>query len=165
VPSIKGGATSRWTARLYDDTFRCWLMKDTSVLNPGLPSEVMVQRQLDALVERPSSTLVQYQKVNAIFRNSLIEGTTTKERTLYVNEGRRDNHLAMVTRPPTSPSGSVFFLEEQSYATHFPHNDALVMTAHIGRCKVSKILVDGKSGVNILYGHTLDRMEDTFKLA
>jgi len=57
-----------------------------------------VQRQPEALAEHPSSTLVQCREVNAIFENSLIEGTTTKERTLYVNKARRDNHLATVTR-------------------------------------------------------------------
>ena len=48
---------------------------------------------------------------------------------------------------------------------HFLHNDALVMTAHIGCCKVSKILVDKGSYVNILYDHALDQMRDTLELA
>jgi len=36
---------------------------------------------------------------------------------------------------------------------------------HIDCCKVSKILVDGRSSVNILYGHALNRMEGTPELA
>ena len=48
---------------------------------------------------------------------------------------------------------------------HFPHNDGLVMTAHFGCCKVSKILVNRGCSVNILYGHALDRMGDTPELA
>ena len=44
-------------------------------------------------------------------------------------------------------------------------NDALVVTAHIECCKVSKILVDGQSSINILYGHALGRMDDTPELA
>ena len=47
----------------------------------------------------------------------------------------------------------------------FMHNDALVVMIHIGCCKVLKILVDRESSVNILYGHALDRMKDTLKLA
>jgi len=47
----------------------------------------------------------------------------------------------------------------------FPHNDAWVMTVYIECCKVSKILVNKESSVNILYGHPLDRMEDTPELA
>jgi len=66
-----------------------------------------------------------------------------------------------VTYSPTSLDGLVFFSEEYSYVVRFPHNVTLVVTAHIGCCKVSKILVNGGSSVNILYGHTLDRMDDT----
>jgi len=57
------------------------------------------------------------------------------------------------------------FSEEDSYAVHFPHNDALVVTTQIRSSKVSKILVDGGNSINILYGHALDRMENTPKLA
>jgi len=39
------------------------------------------------------------------------------------------------------------------------------VTAHIGFCKVLKILADGGSSINILYGHALDLMEDTPELA
>ena len=59
----------------------------------------------------------------------------------------------------------VFFLEEDAYAMHFPHNDALVVAIHIGCCKVLKILVDVWSSVNILYEHSLCRIEDTPELA
>ena len=103
--------------------------------------------------------------MNLIFKNSPIEGTTTKERTLYVNKAQKDNHLATGTHPPTSLRGPLFFSEEDSYAMHFLHNDVLVVTTQIRRCKVSEILVDGESSVNILYGHALDRMEDTPELA
>jgi len=90
-----------------------------------------------------------------------MEGTTTKERIHYVNEARRVNYPAIATRPPTSRGGLVFFSEEDVYSVHFSHNNALVVTVYIGCCKVSKILVDGRSNINILYGHALDRMEDT----
>ena len=46
-----------------------------------------------------------------------------------------------------------------------PHNDALVVTVHTGCCKVSKILVYGRSSVNILYEHALDWMDDAPELA
>jgi len=48
---------------------------------------------------------------------------------------------------------------------HFSHTDALVVPIHIGYCKVSKILINGESSVNILYEHALNRMEDTLELA
>jgi len=103
--------------------------------------------------------------VNTIFGSSLIEDTTTKERTVYVNEAWRDNYPTIVTRPPTSPGKPVFFSKEDAYSVHFSHNDALVVIVHISCCKVLKILVNGGSSVNILYGYALDRMEDTPKLA
>ena len=43
-------------------------------------------RSPEALAEHLDNTLVQYGKVNAIFDNSPIEGSTTKERILYINE-------------------------------------------------------------------------------
>jgi len=101
-----------------------------------------VQGQPETTDEHAGSTLVQYKKVNTIFENSLVEGTTTKERTIYINEARRDNHLTIVTRPPISPGRPVFFSGEDAYSVHFSHNDALVMTVHIDCYKVSKILVD-----------------------
>ena len=50
-------------------------------------------------------------------------------------------------------------------AVHFPHNDALVITMHISNCRMSKILVDCGSSINILYGGALDIMEDTLEAA
>ena len=44
---------------------------------------------------------------------------------------------------------------------HFLHNDALIVTLLIGNFRVSKILIDRGSSINILYGGALDMMEDT----
>ena len=122
-----------------------------------------MQRQLGTTNEHPSSTLIQYREVNTIFRNSPMKGTIIKEKTIYINEARRDNYPAIVNCPPTSPGRPVSFSEEDaySYSVHFSHNDALIVMVHVGCCKVSKILVDGGNSVNILYSHALDRMEDT----
>ena len=76
-----------------------------------------------------------------------------------------DNYPAIETRPLISPGEPVFFSEKDAYYVHVSHNDALVVTVHIGYCKGLKILVDGRSIINILYGQTLDRMEDTPELA
>ena len=72
-------------------------------------AELDANQQPETIDEHLGSTLVQYREVNAIFRNSPIEGTTAKERTLCVNETRRGDYPAIVTRPPAPPSGSVFF--------------------------------------------------------
>jgi len=66
---------------------------------------------------------------------------------------------------PPSPLGRpIFFSKVDAYAVYFPHNDALVIIMHICCCRVLKILVDGGSSVNVLYGHTLDQMEGTPEL-
>jgi len=119
-------------------------------------SEIRVQRQPKTMDECPGSDLIQYREVNAIFGTSPVEGTTAKGRAIYVNEARRDSYLAILTCPPSPLDIFVFFLKEDAYVVHFPHNDALVMTIHIDCCNVSKISANGGSSVNILYGHTLD---------
>ena len=48
---------------------------------------------------------------------------------------------------------------------HFPHNNALIITMLNCNCLVSKILVDGGSFVNILYGGALDKIEDIEEIA
>ena len=48
---------------------------------------------------------------------------------------------------------------------HFLHNDTLIVTMTIGNCQMSKVLVDGRSSVNILYEGALDLMEDTLETA
>jgi len=40
---------------------------------------------------------------------------------------------------------------------HFPHNEALIVTMIIRNYRMSKVLVDGGSSVNILYESALDR--------
>jgi len=89
------------------------------------------------------NTLFQYQGINAIFENSPIEGTTAKERTLYVNEVRRDDYPTIMTLPFTPPDRPVFFSKEDSFPMRFLHNDALIMMVHIGYYKISKILMHG----------------------
>ena len=67
----------------------------------------------------------------------------------------------MLTDPPLTPSRPISFLDVDALVVHFPHNDALIVTILIGNYRVSKILVDRGSSVNILHGGILDRMEDT----
>jgi len=79
--------------------------------------------------------------------------TTAKGRAIYVNEAQRDYYPAILTRPLSPLGRPIFFSEEDAYVIHFSHNDALVVTIHIGYYQVSKIFVEGGSSVKILYGH------------
>jgi len=57
------------------------------------------------------------------------------------------------------------FLKANACAVYFLHNNALIVTMHISNCRVSKILVESESNINILYGGALDRIEDTLEMA
>jgi len=70
----------------------------------------------------------------------------------------------VLTGPPSTPSRLITFSDADAQTVFFPHIDALVITMHIENCRVSKILVDAGSTVNILYGGALDRMEDTLEM-
>ena len=67
----------------------------------------------------------------------------------------------VLTRPPLAPSKPISFSDSDASVVHFSHNNALIIIMIISNCRMSMILVDGESTVNILYGGTLDRMEDT----
>ena len=118
----------------------------------------------EAPAEDLGSTLIQYREVNAIFKNSPIEGTTSKETTIYVNEARRDNHLATMTHP-LHLLESRFFSPKKIHMLCVSLNAVVVVMMHIGWCKVSKILVDRGSSNNILHDHTLDQIDDASELA
>jgi len=48
---------------------------------------------------------------------------------------------------------------------HFPHNDTLIVAMCISSCRVSRILIDIGSSINIMYRSALDRMKDTLEIA
>ena len=71
-------------------------------------------------------------------------------------------HLPTVlTGQPLVPTRPIFFSDSDATFVHFPHNDALIVTMLIDNCRVSKILIDGGSSVNILHGRALNQMEDS----
>ena len=71
----------------------------------------------------------------------------------------------VLARPSLAPSKPILFSDSDTSIVHFSQNDALIVTMLISNCRASKILIDGGSSVNILYGGALDKMEDTPKTA
>jgi len=127
------------------------------IFDPGQPSEAMVHRDVPETSRsegQATQALIHYRKVNAIFDTSLIEGTTAKERAIYVNIAR----WMVLTGPPSTPSRQITFSDADAHNVLFLHNDALVVTMHIRNCRVSKIIVDAGSNINILYWSVVDRM-------
>ena len=94
--------------------------------------------------------------VNAIFGATPIEGTSSKERKIYVNHARSGPSTMSFTGPPPSPGEPITFSDEDAVGVHFLHNDALVVTVPVGNCKVSRVLVDTGRSINIMYGQTLN---------
>ena len=107
---------------------------------------------------------VNYRGVDAIFRTYSLEGTTSKERSIYINEAHRASYSTVLTGPPNLEQANMFS-KVVACAVHFLHNDALIVAIHIGNRRVSRILVDSGGSVNILYVDALDRMEDTLEMA
>ena len=85
--------------------------------------------------------------------------------SIYINEACRINYLTVLTGPPLTPSKLIMFMETDACVVHFSHNDALIVTMHIDNCRVSRILVDNGSSIDILYRGALDRIEDTLEAA
>ena len=111
-----------------------------------------------------NQTLIQYREVNTIFGASSIEGITAKKKAIYINEARRSRYPTVLTDPPPTSSRPISVSDANAMAVHFPHNNTLIVIMIIDNCRVSKVLVDGGSFVNILYRGALDRMEDTQRL-
>ena len=84
-----------------------------------------------------------------------------KERAIYVNMARR----MVLAGSPSTLSRPITFSDTDAHTVLFPHNDAMVVAMHIGNCRVSKILVDTRRSVHILYGAALNRIENTPKVA
>jgi len=138
------------------------------ILNPGEPSEVKVQKEAPEAQHQKSQTsrdLVNYREVDGIFGACPLEGTTSRKRSVYINEACRTEYPAVLVGPPLTPSRPIMFSKADAYVVHFPHNDALIITMHIGNCRVSRILIDSGSSVNIMYGGALNRIEDIREMA
>lgn len=67
---------------------------------------------------------------------------------------------SVITNSPLLSIKPITFSNEDVCGMYFPYNGALVIAIHIGNCKVAKVLIDTDSSVNIVYGQTLDQMED-----
>ena len=112
-----------------------------------------------------SHALISYKEVEDIFGACPLEGTISRKKAIYINEARRSNYPIVLIGSPLFSSRSISFMEVDAYIVHFSHNNALILTMHIHNCRVSRILVDSESSVNILYKRALDRMEDTLEIA
>ena len=125
------------------------------ILNLGEPSEVKVRKEAPKAQQWKSSTshaLVYYEEVDAILGAYPLEGITSRERSMYINEAHRANYPMVLIGPSLTPSKPFIFSEVDAYVVHFLDNYALIITMHIDNYQVSRILVNSGCSVNILYG-------------
>ena len=81
--------------------------------------------------------VIQDREVDTIFGASRIEGSTSRERAIYISEARKAIYPTMLTGLPLAPSKPVSFSDSDALTVHFPHNDALIITMLIGNCRMS----------------------------
>ncbi|MBZ2164416.1 hypothetical protein, partial [Alteromonas stellipolaris] len=61
-----------------------------------------------------------------------MEGFTSGDRRIYVNQARRELPPNTFTSPPTAPTKPITFSDADSEGVIYPHNDPLVITIPIG---------------------------------
>ena len=65
--------------------------------------------------EDPTSrSFVSYREVDVIFGAYPLEGTTSREKVIYINEACRSNYPMMLIVPPPFPSRSISFFEDDA---------------------------------------------------
>ena len=83
------------------------------ILNLGQPSKVKLQKEIfeDQQQRNPASNaLVIYRETGVIFGASPLEGTTSREKAIYI-EARRSNYPTVLIGPPLFPSRRISFSE------------------------------------------------------
>jgi len=64
-------------------------------------------------------TLFQYQEIKAILGSSPIEGTTTKEKAIYINKAHMSKYPTVLIGMPLTPSRPISFSDADVLAVHF----------------------------------------------
>ena len=96
-------------------------------------------------VPQQESQAIQYLEVDTIFDASPIEGTTSREKAIYIKKARRSKYPMVLTGPPLTPSRPISFSDSDVSVVLSSHNYVLIVTMLIDNYRVSKILVDGEA--------------------
>ncbi|XP_024006453.1 uncharacterized protein LOC112082964 [Eutrema salsugineum] len=64
-----------------------------------------------------------------------------------------------VKSPKTAENDAITFTEADMEGVDMPHNDPLVIELRVADCEVSRILVDTRSSVDLIFKEMLDKME------
>ncbi|XP_062076025.1 uncharacterized protein LOC133780169 [Humulus lupulus] len=56
------------------------------------------------------------------------------------------------------PASAITFTEDDLRGVHLPHDDPLVISLQVDHCQLGRVLVDGGSGVDILFWEAFQKM-------
>ncbi|XP_052209253.1 uncharacterized protein LOC127812767 [Diospyros lotus] len=117
------------------DTSECYALKDAI-------EELIRRGRLQDYVVRPANQPPQQANQQ---RPPPENERAPAVRTIYTIHG--GPHIAVK---------EITFSEEDARDIHWPHNDALVIRAHIGNMEVRRIMVDTGNSVNVMYRACFD---------
>ena len=78
-------------------------------------------------------------------------GSSRKARKTYLRMVQNVQLIGTLPKIAQRESPIIGFSEEDARRLHHPHDDALVVSIHIGDYNVHRVLVDNGSSANILY--------------
>ena len=85
-------------------------------------------------------------------------GSSRKARKTYLRMVQNVQLIGTLPKIAQRESPIIGFLEEDARRLHHPHDDALVVSIHIGDYNVHWVLVDNGSSANILYYPAFQQM-------
>ena len=85
-------------------------------------------------------------------------GSSRKARKTYLRMVQNVQLIGTLPKIAQRESPIIGFSEEDARRLHHPHDDALVVSIHIGDYNVHRVLVDNGSSANILYYPAFQQM-------
>ena len=83
-------------------------------------------------------------------------GSSRKARKTYLRMVQNVQLIGTLPKIAQRESPIIGFLEEDARRLHHPHDDAFVVSTHVGDYDVHRVLVDNGSSADILYNFPKD---------
>ena len=93
-----------------------------------------------------------------IVGGTVTTGSSKKARKIYLRMVQSVQLMGSIPKIARRESPIIGFSEEDARRLHHPHDDALVVSVHVGDCNVHRMLVDNGSSADILYYPVFQQM-------